>query len=146
MTIHRTRAFRTGTSFVALAGVLALSLTAPIPSFPDDARTSVMGVVHERLPGWTIERVDRTWEGAFTVVTTCADRQIGFQYRPGHGMSPQDAWLQPDDPYARQRLATISDHWRHLVWYSEPAIVDSLSCQEELAGGTETALVRREFH
>jgi hypothetical protein len=145
MSIPRTRTYRTGASFVALAGVLALSLTVPIPSLPDDATASVTRVVHERLPGWTVERVERSWEGAFTVVTTCADRQIGFQYRPAPGPGRGSAWLQPDDPYARQRLATISDHWRHLVWYRDPAIVDSLSCRDELAGGAETALEQRAF-
>jgi hypothetical protein len=133
------RTWRTGASFVALAAVLALSLTVPIPSLPDVGEASVRRVVHERLPGWTVERVNRSWEGAFTVVTVCAGRQLGFQYVPGHGLPERNAWLRPNDDFARQRLASISDDWRDLVWYEDPAIVDTLSCQEELFGGDEVA-------
>ena len=142
MTILRTRTIRTGASFIALAGVLAVSLTIPIPSMPDEGEAAVASVVGKRLPGWTVERINRSWEGAFSVVTVCAGRQMGFQYVPGHGLPPDNAWLQPSDPYARERLATISDHWRYLVWYDDPAIVDTLSCQEEMAGARETALDR----
>lgn len=144
MTIPR-RTIRTGASFVALAGVLALSLTIPIPSFPDRGEAAVVRVIGKRLPGWTVERINRSWEGAYSVVTVCAGRQVGFQYVPGHGLAPEDAWLQPTDLYSRERLASISDHWRHLVWYDEPAMVDSLSCQEELAGRGDTALDRAEY-
>ena len=139
------RTFRTGASFVALAGVLALSLTVPIPSLPDEGEASVVRIVRERLPGWTVQDVERSWEGAFAVVTTCADREMGFQYRPGNGLSRDAAWLHPRDGYARERLASISDHWRHLVWYGDPAIVPTLSCEEELAGGSETAAERSEY-
>jgi hypothetical protein len=135
--MFRRRTFRTGASFVALAGVLALSLTVPIPSLPDEAEASVVRVVHERLPGWTVEHVDRSWEGAFVVVTACADREMGFQLRPG--MAPVSAWLHPSDTFTRERLASVSDHWRHLVWYGDPAIAATLSCEEELAGGREMA-------
>jgi len=140
MTILRRGTIRTGASFVALAGILALSLTVPIPSAPDEGEAAVASIVGKRLPGWTVERINRSWEGAYSVVALCAGREIGFQYVPGHGLPPDNAWLQPNDPYTRERLATISDHWRHLVWYDDPAIVDTLSCQEELAGGGETAL------
>ena len=140
MNILRRRAIRTGASFVALAGILALSLTAPIPSAPDEGEAAVASVVGKRLPGWTVERINRSWEGAYSVVAMCAGREIGFQYVPGHGLPPDNAWLQPSDSYTRERLAKISDHWRHLVWYHDPAIMDTLSCQEELAGGGETAL------
>ncbi len=87
-----------------------------------------------RLPGWTIQRLERSWEGAYTVVTLCAGRQIGFQLVPGHGLPADDAWIQPNDAYSRERLVGISDHWRYLVWYDDPALVSSLSCEEELAG------------
>jgi len=137
--LHR-RTLRTGASFVALAGILALSLTVPIPSAPDQGEAAVASIVAKRLPGWTVERINRSWEGAYSVVTVCAGREMGFQYVPGHGLPPDNAWLQPSDPYTRERLATISDHWRHLVWYEDPAIVDTLSCQEELAGGRDTTL------
>ena len=142
MTIFRRRTIRTGASFVALAGILAISLTVPIPSAPDGGEAAVASIVGKRLPGWTVERITRSWEGAYSVVTVCAGREMGFQYVPGHGLPPDNAWLQPSDPYTRERLATISDHWRHLVWYDDPAIMDTLSCQEELAGGGETTLDR----
>jgi hypothetical protein len=133
------RTWRIAASFVALAGVLALSLTVPIPSLPDVGEASVRHVVRERLPGWTVERVSRSWEGAYTVVTVCAGRQLGFQYVPGHGLPERNAWLRPNDDFARQRLTSISDDWRDLVWYEKPAIVDTLSCQEELFGRDEVA-------
>jgi hypothetical protein len=145
MSILRRRTFRTGASFVALAGVLALSLTVPMPSLPDAGEASVVRVVRERLPGWTVEHIDRSWEGAFAVVTACADREMGFQYRPGHGLAPGSAWLNPNDGYTRDRLASISDHWRFLVWFGDPAIVATLSCEEELAGGSETAAERSDY-
>ena len=132
--MFRRRTIRTGASFVAIAGVLSLSLTVPIPSLPDGGTAAVAEVVNRRLPGWTVDRIDRSWEGAYVVVTTCAGRQLGFQYVPGHGLGPGDAWLQPNDLDARERLASISDHWRYLVWYEDPALVDTLSCQEEIAG------------
>lgn len=134
----RRRPWQAGASFVALAGVLAISMTVPIPRLPDGDQERVTRVVRERLPGWIVERVDRTWEGAYVVVAACAGRQIGFQYVPGHGLPARDAWLQPSDAYSRERLATISDHWRALVWYDDPAIVDSLSCRDELAGGSDS--------
>jgi len=137
--LHR-RTIRTGASFIALAGVLSLSLTVPIPSLPDSGTAAVAEVINRRLPGWTVDRLDRSWEGAYAVVTTCAGRQLGFQYVPGHGLGPGDAWLQPNDLDARERLASISDHWRHLVWYDDPAIIDTLSCQEELVGGRDASL------
>ncbi len=142
--LHR-RTIRTGASFVALAGVLSLSLTVPIPSLPDSGTAAVAEVIDRRLPGWTVDRIDRSWEGAYAVVTTCAGRQLGFQYVPGHGLGPGSAWLQPNDLDARERLASISDHWRHLVWYGDPAIIDTLSCQEELAGGRDASLDGGEY-
>ena len=134
MNILRRAVWRTGATFAALAGILALSLTVPIPAAPDDGRDTVTRIVRERLPGWIVERVDPSWEGAYTVVTMCAGRQMGFQYVPGHGLGPDDAWLQPNDPYTRERLSDISDHWRFLVWYHDPAMIDTLYCREELAG------------
>jgi hypothetical protein len=135
--MFRRRTFRTGASFVALAGVLALSLTVPIPSLPDQGEASVVRVVRERLPGWSVEHIDRSWENAFVVVTACADREMGFQVRPG--LAPGSAWLNPSDAFTRERLASVSDHWRELVWYGDPAIAATLSCEEELAGGSEMA-------
>jgi hypothetical protein len=139
---HRWRA---GASFIALGAFLALSLSMPIPSAPDDGVARVRSLVEDRLPGWTVERVARTWEGAYSVVTMCAGREVGFQYVPGHGLPADDAWLQPSDPFSRERLVTVSDHWRHLVWYDDPAIMASLSCEEEIAGGPATTAETSDF-
>ena len=137
---HFRRRFTDGAArFLALAGLLAVSVVIPIPALPDDGEARVREVVHARLPGWTVDRVARSWEGAYSVVATCAGRQVGFQYVPGHGLPNRDAWLQPSDPYSRERLEETSDHWRHLLWYGEPAMMDSLSCQEEIAGGRSPA-------
>jgi hypothetical protein len=135
MTLPRPHRWQAGASFLALGAVLALSLTMPVPAVPYDGVARVRSLVQDRLPGWTVERVTRTWEGAFSVVTLCAGREIGFQYVPGHGLPPDDAWLQPSDPFSRERLAAVSDHWRHLVWYHDPAMKATLSCAEEIAGG-----------
>jgi len=134
---------RAGAAFGALAGVLAFSLTVPIPAVSDDARETVVQVVRTRLPGWAIQRVARSWEGGYTVVTECAGRQVGFQLIPGHGLPAEDAWVQPNDAYSRERLAAVSDHWRHLVWYHDPAILSSLSCEEELAAAPTRPEVSR---
>ena len=142
MNILRRGVLRTGATFAALAGVLAVSLTAPIPATPDDGRETVTRIVRERLPGWIVERVEPSWEGAYSVVTMCAGREMGFQYVPGHGLRPGDAWLQPSDAYSRERLSDISDHWRYLVWYDDPAMIDTLSCREELAGERPSAIDR----
>ena len=137
---HHRRRFTDGAArFLALAGLLAVSVSIPIPALPDDGEEGVRAVVHARLPGWTVDRVARSWEGAYSVVATCAGRQVGFQYVPGHGLPSRDAWLQPSDPYSRERLAETSDHWRYLLWYGEPAMMDSLSCEEEIAGGRRPA-------
>jgi hypothetical protein len=134
MNILRRRRWRLPTAVLSLSAALAVSLTMPVPSLPDDGVARVRGVVQARLPGWTVERVQRSWEGAFSVVARCAGREIGFQYVPGHGLPVNDAWLQPSDPFSRERLAATSDHWRHLLWYGDPAILDSLSCEDEIAG------------
>jgi hypothetical protein len=140
MIIRRiTSRWRMGASILALAGLLAISLTMPIPAVPDDGVARVRGVVEARLPGWSVERVARTWEGAYSVVALCAGRQVGFQYVPGHGLTAEDAWLQPSDPFSRERLETTSDHWRYLLWYSDPAMLDSLSCSDEIAGAPRSS-------
>ncbi|MGH2456583.1 MAG: hypothetical protein ACRDHD_10055 [Candidatus Limnocylindria bacterium] len=118
---------------LTLAGTLILALSLPIPTLPDDGRAAVARAIDERLPGWAIERIDPSWEGAYTVVTRCAGHEMGFQLVPGHGLPARDAWLQPNDAYARERLADLSDHWRYLIWYDDPALLDTLSCREELA-------------
>ncbi len=140
MPLLRDSRWRTGSSFLALAGVLAFSLSVPIPSVPDTGRQIVMREISERLPGWKVERLERSWEGAYTVVTWCAGREMGFQFVPGHGLRVGDAWLQPNDSFARDRLRSLSDHWRHLVWYREPALMNTLSCHEEIAGSEQTSM------
>ena len=142
MSLLRKPRVRAGASFLALAGVFALSLSVPIPTLPDGGRQAVMEKVNERLPGWNVERIERSWEGAYTIVTACAGRQLGFQFVPGHGLPAQDAWLQPNDDYARDRLRGLSDHWRYLVWYDDPALMNTLSCHEEIAGSKQTSMER----
>jgi len=104
-----------------------------------------MREVNERLPGWSVDRIERSWEGAFTVVTLCAGRQVGFQFVPGHGLPGQNAWIQPNDSFSRDRLRGVSDHWRHLVWYENPALMNSLSCDEEIAGSRHTSMESRPY-
>lgn len=136
MIIRRHRHGRAGAAGIALASALSLSLILPLPTLPDHHRTAVANEVSERLPGWTIERLDRSWERGYTVVAACVGRQVGFQWVPGHGLPGDDAWIQPNDEYSRARLARTSDHWRHLVWYAVRQPRSSLSCAEELAGVT----------
>jgi hypothetical protein len=146
MTRIRSLRWRHGASFLALAAALAIGLSAPLPSLPDGGRAAVMDAVRERLPGWTIERLEPSWEGAYSVVTMCAGREVGFQFVPGHGLPPQDAWIQPTDGFSRDRLRAVSDHWRYLVWYDEPALMNTLSCHEEIAGGEQTSMDERRRH
>ncbi|MEO5986543.1 MAG: hypothetical protein ABIW50_08560 [Candidatus Limnocylindria bacterium] len=134
---------RLGAGAFTVAAVFALSLNVPIPSMPDPDRARVLDEVNDHLPGWRVRQLHATWEGAYTVVTTCAGRQIGFQFVPGHGLPARDAWLQPNDEYSRDRLRALSDHWRHLVWYNAPALVNTLSCSDEIAGTGRTSMTER---
>lgn len=143
MTAPRNLRWRTGSSFLALFAVFAVSLTVPIPSLPDGGRQAVLREIHQRLPGWSVERIERSWEGAYTVVTQCAGREMGFQFVPGHGLPPGAAWLQPNDASARDRLRGVSDHWRYLVWYEDPAMINTHSCHEEIAGSEQTSMESR---
>lgn len=137
--------WRTAVGALSLAAVFAGALTVPIPTVPDAERDEVRREVRFRLPGWRVERVDPSWEGAYTVVTRCGALELGFQYVRGHGLGPDDAWIQPNDDYARRRLRQLSDHWRYLVWYSEPRRDERLSCNEELARLGEEPFVPRSF-
>jgi hypothetical protein len=118
-----------------LAAVFVTALLAPLPTAPNQARAEVMADVEQRLPGWRIERARSSWEGAWSVVATCGTLHLGFQLVPGHGLAPGDAWLHPEDRYARERLGTISDSWRALIWLSEPIgdRTKTLSCRQEMA-------------
>lgn len=116
-----------------LLATFGAALIVPIPVVPDIGRAAVHAEVRERLPGWTIQRVEPSWEGGYTVVTNCAGNQVGFQFVPGHGLPGRDAWLHPSNQYARDRLSSVSDHWRYLLWRSDPVDPEELSCHAELA-------------
>lgn len=118
---------------VALAALLAAALLLPIPRVGDPGQERVVAAVHSRLPGWSVLRVTDTWEGAYAVVAGCGARQIGFQFVPGHGLPPNDAWIQPNDEFARSRLQEVSDYSTVLVWRARPLVDRSLSCRQELA-------------
>jgi hypothetical protein len=120
-------------ALLLLAGVFCAALLAPMPTTDNTARAAVVAQVRNRLPGWSIVRTRPSWEGAWSVVAACGTQRLGFQLVPGHGLSPGDAWLHPEDQYARSRLATISDDFQYLVWFSDPIRLRSLSCQQELA-------------
>ncbi len=124
---------RTGAQVMLLGFVLVGAMTVPIPGTPDPGRSSIEHQLAVRLPGWKVDRVAHSWEGAFTVVASCVSHEIGFQYVPEHGLALGDAWLQPSDPYSRERLHELSDHYRYLIWFSDPALKHRLSCREELA-------------
>ena len=89
--------------------------------------------VADRLPGWSVQRIDPTWENAYAVVTSCAGRSIDFQFVPGHGLPRDDAWIQPHSSYARARLGVTSDHHRYLLWRGHRLHPASMECAENLA-------------
>lgn len=130
---------RTGLLLASLAATFAIALTAPIPSLPDAGRATVRAEVGDRLPGWTVNRVDPSWEGAYTVVASCAGREVAFQLVPGHGLPHDDAWLQPNNDYARRHLAVTSDHSRYLLWRDNPVDAAALSCAAEVARTGDTS-------
>jgi hypothetical protein len=126
--------------FLALGVVLTLALTIPIPRMGDPGLSRVVGLAHERLPGWSIVRATDTWEGGYALVANCGTRQLGFQVIPGHGLPPEDAWLQANDSYAQVRLAEISDYPTYLIWRAQPVLRRTLSCHEELARAVDDGL------
>jgi hypothetical protein len=125
----------TPAAIALLAVAFATALLAPLPVAPNEARAQVLASVERRLPGWHIERAQSSWEGAWSVVATCGTSQLGFQLVPGHGLAPGEAWLHPEDRYARERLGSISDSLRALVWLGQPIgeRTRTLSCRQELA-------------
>jgi len=142
--IPNTRTLRRAAAAIcAMAATFLVAFLAPVPALPDARRAEVRAEVSERLPGWTIQKLDRSWEGAYTIVTRCAGKEVSFQLVPGHGLAPEDAWLHPTNDFARNRLRTLSDHRRYLVWYAEPRRPDSLSCDEELARTGEPPVTAR---
>jgi hypothetical protein len=128
---HRFR--RTGIVLASLAGAFAIALTAPIPAMPDAGRATVRAEIDARLPGWTVARLQPSWEGAYAVVTSCAGREVAFQLVPGHGLPHDDAWLQPNNDYARRHLRITSDHERYLLWRGNPVGSSALSCADDIA-------------
>jgi hypothetical protein len=139
-----TRSHRRAVAVIgALVATFLVAFLAPVPALPDTMRAEVRSEVNERLPGWNIQKLDRSWEGAYTIVTSCAGKEVSFQLVPGHGLPPDDAWLHPTNDFARNRLRTLSDHRRYLVWYADPRRPDSLSCDEELARTGEPPITAR---
>jgi hypothetical protein len=128
-------------AIASLAAVFLVALTVPIPTLPDAGRADVRAEVADRLPGWSVQRIDPTWENAYAVVTSCAGREIDFQFVPGHGLPREDAWIQPHNSYARARLAATSDHDRYLLWRGERVDPASMECPVNLArdGSSEGA-------
>ncbi len=130
-----TRRSRRGSvvGLAALAAAFGLALFAPIPTTGNAELDRVKTEVAERFPGWSITRATASWENAFTVVASCAGRQIGFQVVPEHGLPVGDAWVQPNDEFSRARLAEVSDHRTYLVWFQHPRRERQLSCRAEMA-------------
>lgn len=117
----------------SLAGAFLFALTVPIPTLPDAGRAGVRAEVADRLPGWSVQRIDPSWENAYAVVTSCAGRELAFQFIPGHGLPRDDAWIHPHNSYARARLSATSDHARYLVWRGQKDDPASMGCSEGLA-------------
>jgi hypothetical protein len=130
--MHTTRRAKVAAA-LALVAAFACALLAPIPTTTDAGLADVMGRLQTRLPGWEIERAKPSWEGAYSVVASCAGRQIGFQFVPGHGLPLDDAWLQPSNGYAREQLTRLSDHWRYLIWRDDPVLAITLPCSPQVA-------------
>ena len=138
MSLISHRIGRTGIVLASLAGAFAIALTAPIPAMPDAGRASVRAEIDDRLPGWTVARVQPSWEGAYAVVATCSGREVAFQFVPGHGLPHQDAWLQPNNEYARRHLRGTSDHHRYLLWRGNRVDSSAVSCADDIAQGGDT--------
>lgn len=120
---------------LALVAAFATALWIPIPPIADAGRSVVMRDLEMRLPGWHVERVEPSWEGAYSIVTSCAGRRLGFQFVPGHGLPATDAWLQPSNDYTREQLDRLSDHSRYLIWYDDPVLAITLPCSAQVAQG-----------
>lgn len=127
------RLLQAGAVLAAATGTFLLALWLPIPTVPDAARGEMRQTVERRMPGWEVERIGPSWEGAYTVVTSCAGRTVDFQLVPGHGLPASGAWLRPGDADGIRLLSRASDHDRYLIWFTERAYGPRLSCMEELA-------------
>ena len=81
----------------SLAAAFVVALTAPIPTLPDAGRAEVRAEVADRLPGWSVQRIDPTWENAYAVVTSCAGTRDRLPVRP----RPRAAARRRVDPAAQ---------------------------------------------
>jgi len=128
-----TRHLRRTAAFLALPLLLAVAFWAPIPKVGDPGIDKVVAQVHARLPGWHVVRATDTWEGGYAVVASCGAREMGFQLVPGHGLPPDDAWLQPNDWYSRIWLERVSDYPTFLIWRARPLVDRTLNCDGQVA-------------
>jgi hypothetical protein len=117
----------------ALPLLFVVALWAPIPKVGDPGIDHVVAQVHTRMPGWAVVRATDTWEGGYAVVASCGSQEMGFQVVPGHGLPPNDSWLQPNDQYARIWLEQVSDYPTFLIWRAHPQTDRTLSCDNQLA-------------
>jgi len=119
-------------ALLALPLLFVVAVWAPIPRVGDPGIDRVVAQVHARMPGWDVLRAMDTWEGGYAVVASCGVREVGFQVVPGHGLPPNDAWLQPNDWYASIWLEQVSDYPTFLIWRAEPQTDRTLSCDQQL--------------
>jgi hypothetical protein len=120
-------------ALLALPLLFAAAFWAPIPKVGDPGIARLVAQVHTRLPGWAVVGATDTWEGGYAVAASCGAHEMGFQVVPGHGLPPNDSWLQPNDEYARIWLEQVSDYPTFLIWRSQPQTDRTLSCDHQLA-------------
>jgi hypothetical protein len=120
-------------ALLALPFLFVVALWAPIPKLGDSGIDHIVAQVHTRMPGWAVVRATDTWEGGYAVVASCGVQEMGFQVVPGHGLPPNDSWLQPNDEYARIWLEQVSDYPTFLIWRAHPQTDRTLSCDNQLA-------------
>ena len=128
-----THPMRRVAALLAFPLMLGVAFWAPIPKVGDPGIDRVVAQVHARLPGWDVVRATDTWEGGYAVVATCGTHEMGFQVVPGHGLPPDDAWLQPNDWSARIWLEQVSDYPTFLIWRARPVVDRTLSCDQHIA-------------
>jgi hypothetical protein len=119
-------------ALLALPLLFVVAVWAPIPRVGDPGIDRVVAQVHARMPGWDVLRTTDTWEGGYAVVASCGAREVGFQVVPGHGLPPNDVWLQPNDWTTRISLEQISDYPTFLIWRAQPQTDRTLGCDQQL--------------
>jgi len=119
-------------ALLALPLLFVVAVWAPIPRVGDPGIDRVVAQVHARMPGWDVLGATDTWEGGYAVVASCGAREVGFQVVPGHGLPPNDAWLQPNDWTTRISLEQISDYPTFLIWRAQPQTDRTLGCDQQL--------------